>query len=921
MTQPTIAISTNRPNLVVGVAASLEARGLSVRLARGSRKDDFQVTYKPGVSLARVAEVVSALNPAEPDTVREEAEQDHDIVVSLPVNSRGSESHRQTSVEIVADSEALAIKLRDFFQSLGYAQISHSVGGVTANTLSMADDVPTGIVALIRLKLLELGCAVGQVESSRSRPRHYGNKIRVEARDRVLESLPAVERFPVHVSSDSLEFGQELVELLAGHGFHVQLGEPLDSAKAIVNPPAIKVGAMGGIAGLPSRGMLFHVVEEYLRSKEVDLDRYPLSMPVPPGTQSVPVEPGTSTVTAAVVVLPVAACLAGKARSCGGAFHDRFNVKIRTDCPEHSMVTDLRERLAGDGFSHIEVELCGERDIRRLPLNVSVGAAFLHSSVIESVRDAVTHATRPLLDSGIAVRFDSRFNPEDPDIFINLPVIGWEDGSIVEEMGNAEGFDIKIHCEDPAEWDDVIDKFRAMGFDEFDIESASVSRPEMKFGGAPARLLDRVAKVVGDHSGVVLGRTKAWPDPDDDIYVFLPRRPSRGPGGRGDESDDVDPFFNDDADDAESWRPPMEADGPFVQATGGKVRVGGIELPRRSGRRDPLAPATDRFAHFCLDEKTAETLRHVAVSVLMNEPCLLEGETSTSKTSTIEYLASLLGQPIVRINLNGQTDTGELLGRFVPNELAGEGQSQAGWRWQDGLVIQALRNGWWLLLDEINLAETQILERLNSLLEAHPSLVLTEHGNEIFGDNGTPIHPDFRIFGTMNPAEYAGRSVMSPAYKDRWRGFRLVPTPGEPEYRSMLRLMVLGQQPSLVVDGTAYPGAQVEPSHPGLDGLEGIEDELDSLARFHATAASAAADGNGSLAARRKERPVFTRRSLLSVLDFVCRVVRPAAGTPAGAALRQAAVRYYADRVGADDDRQVLLRLLEASGLGQETTR
>ena len=61
MTQPTIAISTNRPNLVVGVAASLEAKGLSVRLARGSRKDDFQVTYKPGVSLEQT---VLAMNEA-----------------------------------------------------------------------------------------------------------------------------------------------------------------------------------------------------------------------------------------------------------------------------------------------------------------------------------------------------------------------------------------------------------------------------------------------------------------------------------------------------------------------------------------------------------------------------------------------------------------------------------------------------------------------------------------------------------------------------------------------------------------------------------------------------------------------------------------------------------------------------------------
>ena len=40
----------------------------------------------------------------------------------------------------------------------------------------------------------------------------------------------------------------------------------------------------------------------------------------------------------------------------------------------------------------------------------------------------------------------------------------------------------------------------------------------------------------------------------------------------------------------------------------------------------------------------------------------------------------------VRLNLNGQTDTGELVGRYVPAEAGG-------WRFAEGLVPRAMRNG------------------------------------------------------------------------------------------------------------------------------------------------------------------------------------------------------------------------------------
>src|SRR5262249_39435698 len=227
---------------------------------------------------------------------------------------------------------------------------------------------------------------------------------------------------------------------------------------------------------------------------------------------------------------------------------------------------------------------------------------------------------------------------------------------------------------------------------------------------------------------------------------------------------------------------------------------GTIWLPRRHARGEPFVPDPGAFAHFCLDSRTAETLSHIALSVMLREPCLLEGETSTSKTSSILYLAALLGQPVVRINLNGQPDTGERVGRYVPTaEAASAPLGPMGpigpmgpmaalppqWRWQDGPVVKALKRGWWVLLDEVTLAEPQILERLNSVLERDPMLVLTEHDHSAYGPGGRPVHADFRVFATMNPAEYSGRSVLSPAYRDRWRAHPFIPRPAAAAYRTM----------------------------------------------------------------------------------------------------------------------------------------
>jgi MoxR-like ATPase len=384
--------------------------------------------------------------------------------------------------------------------------------------------------------------------------------------------------------------------------------------------------------------------------------------------------------------------------------------------------------------------------------------------------------------------------------------------------------------------------------------------------------------------------------------------------------------------------PPRDRFGSLVEVTADRVRVANVWLPRCSPSGEPFIPEPAGFSHFCLDVRTAETLAHLAAAVALREPCLMEGETSTSKTSTVLYIASLLRQPVVRINLNGQTDTGELVGRYVPRsqESGVRGQESADspgssltsdsrpltpasqWRWQDGPVVMALKRGWWVLLDEVNLAEPQILERLNSVLERDPMLVLTEHDHSAYGPGGRPVHADFRVFATMNPAEYSGRSVLSPAYRDRWRAHRFIPRPGEAEYRAMLDFLVFGRQPEVSLMGRNYSGSHQPAPLAALASWPDIRTLLPALASFHVALenASGQAEDTARLGARRKERYVFTRRGLLSFMEYLASPFGFGDGVPSRRAVREALLRYYLGRVSSPADQRTIVQLVEAAGLG-----
>ncbi len=147
---------------------------------------------------------------------------------------------------------------------------------------------------------------------------------------------------------------------------------------------------------------------------------------------------------------------------------------------------------------------------------------------------------------------------------------------------------------------------------------------------------------------------------------------------------------------------------------------------------------------------------------------LLTGHMGCGKTSLFEQLAAQMNQPVIRANMNGQTSISDFVGFWT----AKGGETV----WVDGALPLAMRNGYWLVIDELDFAEPSILSVLNSVAEKDGKLFLKEKGHEIV----TP-HNQFRLVATANTAGvmescrhiYQGANILNRALLDRFRVYHV----------------------------------------------------------------------------------------------------------------------------------------------------
>lgn len=567
-------------------------------------------------------------------------------------------------------------------------------------------------------------------------------------------------------------------------------------------------------------------------------------------------------------------------------------VTLRTDdaAAAHTYAHAISALGIGEVRVHVGLGFDGGFRLKHHVRLTGLGRVRDLTAILQSAIDAVGVADRHMPN---VYRADER--DLEGHVEIDLPLRAAADGSLMANLlAGLRGYHVQVgNMTRPRELLERLEPGLTHGGGAPRMSEIATRQdmPRIAIGAAPMEIGLHVARLVEEHTGVKLDVARTFTATDEDIWIVMPTGARLRTQVHG-----------------VAHAPVRHEARPFLEVTPTRVRIGDHVLPRQEGH--PLAPALERFAHTCVDGSTARLLDHLATSLRLNEPVLLEGPTAAGKTSAVLYLAALLGQPVVRLNLGGQTDTGELLGRYAP--------TPSGWTWNDGIVPRAMREGWWVVLDEINLAEPAVIERLNPVLERTPSLVLTEGDGTRFGPGGVPVAAGFHVFATMNPSDgtYGGRSALSPALRDRFGGQMMCDHATERDLLDQLRCMVHGDQPSVTCGGATWVSRSGgDASHAAL-AQPGIDEILATLARFHANvdAATRAEDDAQRIGAARREGMVVSRRTLLSLLDFA---VLRRADVGLRRAFEEGIERYYVRRGPSPADAEAIRTLAAAAGMHQ----
>lgn len=186
--------------------------------------------------------------------------------------------------------------------------------------------------------------------------------------------------------------------------------------------------------------------------------------------------------------------------------------------------------------------------------------------------------------------------------------------------------------------------------------------------------------------------------------------------------------------------------GDVVYLDKDTVDYGGVKL-RVIHSKDQLVPLEAEPVLLKNSERRA-----IGTALEQNMPVLLIGETGTGKTSIVRHLAYITKRPYVRIGMTGFTTPDELIG----SKSVKDGETY----YEDGIIVDGMRRGSLLVLDEVNATSPDCMFIVHQLLDDDRRITLP---------NGEVIrpHPEFRVMATMNP-EYEGTRGLNKAFLDRF---------------------------------------------------------------------------------------------------------------------------------------------------------
>ena len=195
---------------------------------------------------------------------------------------------------------------------------------------------------------------------------------------------------------------------------------------------------------------------------------------------------------------------------------------------------------------------------------------------------------------------------------------------------------------------------------------------------------------------------------------------------------------------------PAERPAPVVPTA-----AASMALAMTGGERETLVPDVIGtyvpFGHY-------DTVERIVASGMFY-PCFITGLSGNGKTTMVDQVCAKQKRELFRVNITSATDEDDLLGgfRLINGETV----------WQDGPVVEAMKRGAVLLLDEIDLAGSAIM-CLQPVLEGK-GVFLKKIGQFVKPADG------FTVFATANTkgkgdesGKFIATNVLNEAFLDRF---------------------------------------------------------------------------------------------------------------------------------------------------------
>jgi MoxR-like ATPase len=169
----------------------------------------------------------------------------------------------------------------------------------------------------------------------------------------------------------------------------------------------------------------------------------------------------------------------------------------------------------------------------------------------------------------------------------------------------------------------------------------------------------------------------------------------------------------------------------------------------------PLAEIRDRVAARVVGRE--RELHLVLAAVAAGRDILLEGPPGTSKTTILKAITAEWGIPLVFVEGNADLTPAKLVGHHNPARVLKEDYSAD--NFTDGPLLEAMRSGGFLYLEELNRAPDDTLNTLLSAM-ADRSITVPRVGTVLAA-------PTFRVIASMNPYDNIGTTRLSTSVHDR----------------------------------------------------------------------------------------------------------------------------------------------------------